>query len=195
MTQNDVSRCGTTPEPLRNHLRNQVVPESLRPLKGGGASEPDGAKKFPTKQARNREANRVKKLERQNAKGYKSPRSDIVSKAMLEKAAREMQRIRAAGGSPSSRRESIDAARKAEAVRAEQSRQLYRETKAERMPALREREADLLGAIRAAVKRADADAEQLRNGGRPRKRSLPPMLLGRKVDALLNAVPEWQGQR
>ena len=37
-----VSRCQTTPEPLWNHLRNQVVPESLIAPLGAKGSEPDG---------------------------------------------------------------------------------------------------------------------------------------------------------
>lgn len=72
---------------------------------------------------------------------------------------------------------------------------LYRETKRERMPEIERREAETMRVVKAAVEEADARAAELRQRGRPKRRGLPPMLVGRKMDALLNAVPEWQGQR
>ena len=70
---------------------------------------------------------------------------------------------------------------------------LYRATRAERAPVLAAQQAARLARVKAAVEAADARAEALRHAGRPKRRSLPPLAVGRKIDAWLASMPEYKG--
>lgn len=73
---------------------------------------------------------------------------------------------------------------------------LYRETRAERMPAIKRREAKILESVKKAVAEADARAFELRHRGRPKSaKRLPPLALRRNPDALIAAVTDWHGER
>jgi hypothetical protein len=164
-------------------LRNQVVPESLTAPLGAEGSEPDGApRKFATKQAKNREINRRRKLAKHHRSGAKHSPETI-------------ERIRAT-------RIAQIAEKQREAAQPEPCRvpcsavELYRATVAERRPIIAAREAKIMQHVKEAVDAADARAHELRHRGRPKNtHRLPPLFIRKSPDALIAAVSDWHGER
>lgn len=143
--------------------------------------------KFATKQAKNREENRLRKLAKHHRSGAKH-------------SAETIERIRATRLAQEQERKAAQLAVSRPAVvqsKAEESRQFYRDTVAERRPILAERQAKALAAAKKTCDDAEARLHELRHRGRPRTVNRPPPLSLRKHsdEVLLATLPQWQGER
>lgn len=141
-------------------------------------------KKFATKQAKNRELNRRKKLAKHHRSGAKHTPETI-------------ERIRASRQAQEREREAarLEEAQRVVAPVVSPAVQLYRETKALRLPVIKARDAEIIEAVKRTVAEADARADEMRHRGRPKKKALPPIFIRRGPDALIAAVSDWHGER
>ena len=144
---------------------------------------------------------KARQVAAEQAQGYKSPRQDIVSPSMLNRAASEMRRIRAAesretDADVSARRAAIEAFRAKQRASDEEARERYRVEKAARAERRASAHADVMARVEKALADADARAFDLRHRGRPAsKKRLPPLALRGNPDALIAAVSNWHGER
>lgn len=137
-----VSRCNTKPEPVQNHLRNQVVPDSLTAPLGAEGSEPATTVK--------RNGRERADLSKAIAKMVEGQRKAAIAREQAEQRAAEERR----------QAEQVHAA--LEAIR------IYRDEKAQSELRNAPAKAEHDQRCRDAVARADVEAEQIRRGGRPK---------------------------